>query len=188
MTFARASEPFQEPPRRQPHGPWMIGTAVLFLFFVPLLVITAEQHPASTPTATPSASAPLPQSPLVPPLPPPGAPWPPPPGAPQPPPCVLGYRLGPDGGTTWTAMTTLAGELTVRAGSGQGGPEQRLAEPEGVHPVTLTPALLRSGTPRATLTGTGAAGQAFDCVVGQQSQQRPPGQHPGPPGQPPGPR
>ena len=199
MTFVRASEPFQEPPRRQPHGPWMIGTAVLFLFFVPLLMITAEQHPASKPSArastTTSAMAAGPgqpgQTPVVPPLPPPGAPWPPPPGAPQPPTCVLGYRTGPDGGTLWTSMTTLAGELTVRAGTGAGGPRQRLAEPEGVHPVVLAASLTSSfpasfpasspaggGTLRATLVAT-ASGQTYDCVVGRQGQLSQPSQRPG---------
>jgi len=188
MTFVRASEPFQEPPRRQPHGPWMIGTAVLFLFFVPLLVITAEQHPAAEPSArastTTSAVAVAPGQPgqtpvVVPPLPPPGAPWPPPPGGPQPPTCVLGYRTGPDGVTLWTAMTTLAGRLTVTAGTGAGGPRQRLAEPEGVHPVVLTSFPPGGGTPRATLVAT-ASGQTYDCVVGRQGQLSGPSRRPGP--------
>lgn len=184
MTFVRASEPFQEPPRRQPHGPWMIGTAVLFLFFVPLLVITAEQHPSSkasaqgSPTPSAPAAGPSGQPPgrpagVVPPLPPPGAPWPPPSGAPQPPTCVLGYRAGADGRTVWTAMTTLAGELTVRAASRAGGPQQRLTEPEGIHPVALSPSLAslqaRGGTLRAALVAAGS-GRTFDCPVGRQGQ------------------
>jgi len=167
MTFVRASEPFQEPPPRQPHGPWMVGTAVLFLFFVPLLVITAEQHQAS-PAA--KASAPPPSLPVgLPPLPPPGAPWPPPPGSPQPPPCVLGYQTSPDGGLTWIAMTTLVGQLAVRSGPGAEAAGQRIAEPEGVHPVALSSSLARQHALVATLS-TGA-GRLFACLVGPVRQQ-----------------
>lgn len=161
MAFVRASGPAQEPPQRQPRGPLMIGIAVLLLFFVPLLVVTAER---SSPSPA-SSSSPTPDAP-IPPMPPAGAPWPPPPGAPQPPVCVLVYQPGPDGRTSWTAMTTRSGELSVAAGPGRSSRKQTLAEPEGVQPVTLIASLAQEQHLQATLSTDD--GQSFGCLVGRE--------------------
>jgi len=173
MAFSRSSEPFQEPPQHRPRSPLVIGVVVLFLFFVPLVVVTAVD---STPSPAQSSTGPVPPisvPPLsapprqgaphrVPPMPPPGAPWPPPPGAPVPPVCTLLYRAAADGGTVWTALTTSAGTLTVAAGS------LRDALPVGVAVarLRLPTALAQDHGLTAVLAGSG--GRTFDCVVGAQ--------------------
>ncbi|QMU70666.1 hypothetical protein [Streptacidiphilus sp. P02-A3a] len=175
MAFVRGPGPVQEPPQRQPRGPLLIGVAVLLVFFVPLLVVTAERgspsapSPSSSPALALSTAAP---GTRIPPMPPAGAPWPPPAGAPQPPVCVLVYRAEPGGGTAWTALTTLAGQLTVGPGSTGGAPGLTLPEPEGVNPVTLPAALARDHGLRATLVADG--GQRYGCLVGAERRQRHP--------------
>ena len=164
MAFVRGPGPAQEPPRRQPRGPLLIGVAVLLVFFVPLLVVTAERGSSSAPTpSTPTPDA------QIPPMPPAGAPWPPPLGEPQPPVCVLVYRVAADGGTAWTAMTTQAGQLAVGAGSA-GGARTLVPQPEGVNPITLPAALAPRHDLQATLSTS--AGQRFGCLVGRQRRQR----------------
>lgn len=163
MAFVRGPGPAQEPPQHQPRGPLLIGVAVLLLFFVPLLVVTAARGTSSAPAPT----TPTPDAP-IPPMPPAGAPWPPPLGAPQPPVCVLVYQVAADGRTAWTAMTTQAGQLAV--GSAGGGHRQTLPQPEGVAPITLPASLAQDHDLRATLSTSG--GQHFGCLVGRQRAQR----------------
>jgi hypothetical protein len=177
MAFVRSSEPFQEPPQQQPRGPLAIGIAVLLIFFVPLLVVIAMGR-GSTPApvaagptlVTPSDSVPGPSArrrPPMPPLPPPGAPWPPPPGAPTPPVCSLEYRVDADGGTSWTALTTMDGELSVTAVAGGEVHRQQLDFPAGVRVVALPRALSQDHGLGAVLSGSG--GRQFDCLVGPQA-------------------
>jgi hypothetical protein len=207
MAFSRSSEPFQEPPQHQPRSPLVIGVVVLFLFFVPLVVVTAADSgrssaaaqsrsraapdsapapgqvpagPVSVPAGPPpggpppqgslpggpaSAGPPRPGAPhRVPPMPPPGAPWPPPPGAPVPPVCALEYRAGADGGTVWTALTTSPGTLTVQAGPLRDSLHVGVA----VAQVRLPTALAGDHGLVAVLTADG--GRTFDCVVGAQRE------------------
>ena len=105
--------------------------------------------------------------PRMPPLPPPGAPWPPPPGAPVPPVCTLEYRVDPDGSTVWTALTAVKGRLTVEAGSAGATLRQLLEVPAEVGELPLTAAIARDHQLRATLSP--ADGAASTCLVGPQA-------------------
>ncbi|MFC1401056.1 MULTISPECIES: hypothetical protein [Streptacidiphilus] len=122
---------------------------------------------STAPTSTvPNASAGA-SRPLMPPLPPPGAPWPPPPGAPVPPVCALEYRVDAGGATTWTAMTALKGELTVESVSAGVAHRQRLQLPAEVGELPLPTAVARDHGLRATLSP--ADGTTTSCLVGPQA-------------------
>ncbi|WP_042392037.1 hypothetical protein [Streptacidiphilus carbonis] len=195
MAFTSSSEPFQEPPRRRSRGHAAIGVAVLLMFCVPLLIlVTAGPRTATdaagpvagagsdSPTAAPSArpagalGAPSPRVPrsprasgsgaAMPPLPPPGAPWPPPPGAPVPPVCALEYRVDASGGTTWTAMTAVKGELSVQAVSAGAVHRQDLKVDAEVGELPLSAELAQDHALRATLSP--ADGTPVTCLVGPQ--------------------
>jgi hypothetical protein len=171
MAFTRSSEPFQEPPQHGSRRLLAAGVVTLLVFFVPLLVIIARNQ-GHAPAQTASASPTLPPPPRrMPPLPPPGASWPPPPGAPVPPVCVLEYRDGPDGTTTWTAMTTRSGELAVTASAPASAPAKgshpyELRVPISVETIALPAALARDHGLHAVLT-TGDS--RVDCLVGPQA-------------------
>jgi hypothetical protein len=197
MAFIRSSEPFQEPPRSRAKGPLMIGIAVFLLFFVPVLVISmvarhplAGGPPAGGPGNGPLAGKdPLPGGPLpgapgpgapgpggpgpggfaqrVPPMPPPGAPWPPPPGAPKPPVCVLAYLVGADGSTVWTAMISQSGTLTVEDAAGSAHRDQ-LNVPVGIDPVALPAPLSQEHDLRAVLSSS-SGDRSYLCVVGAET-------------------
>lgn len=172
MAFVRSSEPFQEPPQRQLRGPLAIGIAVLFVFFVPLLVVIATSSGNVPAPAAGTAVAGTPGPPVqrlapLPPLPPAGAPWPPPPGAPQPPVCSLEYQVAADGSTSWTALTTMDGELAVTAVTGGRDHRQELRLSEGVRLVALPVSLSQDHRLRAVLSGSD--GRRFDCLVGAQA-------------------
>lgn len=196
MAFTSSSEPFQEPPRRRSRSHVAIGVAVLLMFCVPLLILVTASPPkkadadgtvadgvSGTPTNQASArpvgalGPASPSSPgdpsasasrlLMPPLPPPGAPWPPPPGAPVPPVCALEYRVGADGATTWTAMIAVKGELTVESVSAGVTHRQRLQLPAEVAEVSLQAAAARDHALRATLSP--ADGAPSSCLVGPQA-------------------
>lgn len=166
MAFIRSSEPFQEPPQHGSRRLLAAGVATLLVFFVPLLVIIArnQEHPPARAAGT-SPSAPPPGQ-RMPPLPPPGASWPPPPGAPVPPVCALEYQDGPDGATTWTAMTTRSGELAVTAAApAKGSHAHELRVPISVETIALPAALARDHGLHAVLT---TGGSRVDCLVGPQ--------------------
>ncbi|TDU03183.1 hypothetical protein EDD99_1600 [Streptomyces sp. 846.5] len=117
--------------------------------------------------ASPGVPRPSGSRPLMPPLPPPGAPWPPPPGAPVPPVCTLEYRVGSDGGTVWTAMTAVKGELTVEAVSAGATQRQALKVSAEVGELPLTAAIAQDHQLRATLSA--ADGTTSTCLVGPQA-------------------
>jgi hypothetical protein len=174
MAFTRSSEPFQEPPQPRSHGSLMIGIAILLVFFVPLLVVIAmDSRTVPVQAATgPSSSLrlpPRPAGPPLPPLPPPGAPWPPPPGAPVPPVCALEYRVAADGVTVtaWTALTTVAGELTVESASAGSVHRHDLSVTVGVQDLALPAPLAQEHDLHAVLSGS--AGQTFNCLVGPEA-------------------
>lgn len=180
MAFIRSPEPFREPPPRRTHGPLLIGIAVLLIFFVPLVVVSAMNSGGSPAmsgnSAAPSTRLPAPP-PAAPPLPPPGAPWPPPPGAPTPPVCSLVYGVEPDGTTDWTAMTTQQGELTVSATDTSGTVDRYgLRVPVAVEPITLPARFAPDHRLRAVLSV--GSGRQFTCAVGPATRMRahvPPG-------------
>ena len=116
---------------------------------------------------SPGTPRPSGSHPLMPPLPPPGAPWPPPPGAPVPPVCALEYRVDSAGGTTWTAMTAVKGELTVQAVSAGAIHRQELKVPAEVGRLPLSVDLAQDHDLRATLSP--ADGPASSCLVGPQA-------------------
>jgi hypothetical protein len=131
-------------------------------------------HPAvgavdASGAAAPASTAGRPSGarPFMPPLPPPGAPWPPPPGAPVPPVCTLEYRVDSNGGTTWTALITVKGELTVEAVSAGATHRQDLKVAAEVVELPLSAAIAQDHQLRATLSP--AAGTASTCLVGPQA-------------------
>ncbi|MFC1413616.1 hypothetical protein ACEZCY_30255 [Streptacidiphilus sp. N1-12] len=79
--------------------------------------------------------------------------------------CILEYRVDPGGSTSWTALTTLNGEL---AASGSTRPVHRstLELPEGVAAVTLPAALARDHGLRAVLSN---GSKHFSCLVGPEA-------------------
>lgn len=168
MAFIRSTEPFQEPPQHRSHWLLAVGIAALLVFFVPLLVIIAmgQNSPPARAEATGSPAT-LPPPQRMPPLPPAGVPWPPPPGAPVPPVCTLEYKVGADGGTTWTAMLTLSGKLAVSAPApAHGARPQELTVPAAVEVIGLHAALARDHGLRAVLTSSSGH---FDCLVGPEA-------------------
>lgn len=173
MAFVRSSEPFQEPPQPRSRGALVIGIAVLFVFFVPLLVVIATSPGNAPAPVTGTALAATPDRPTrrlpppMPPLPPEGAPWPPPPGAPQPPVCTLEFRVSADGSTSWTALTTLDGRLAVTAVAEGRTHREEIRLSAGVRPVALPASLSQDHRLRASLSGSG--GRRFDCLVGAQA-------------------
>lgn len=165
MAFIRSSEPFQEPPPRRSRGMLAIGLGVLLILFVPLLVVISQGSGTAPASAVPSAG---PSSrPRMPPLPPPGAPWPPPPGAPQPPECVLEYHAAAGGGTGWTSLISVPGELAVATGSAGDVRRQTLKVPVGVGAVALSAPIAADHHLRATLSS--GDGRSFTCLVGPEA-------------------
>lgn len=133
----------------------------------PAGAVDASGRARSDGAASPGAPRPSESHPLMPPLPPPGAPWPPPPGAPVPPVCALEYRVDSTGGTTWTAMTAVKGELTVEAVSAGAIHRQDLKVAAEVGRLPLTAAVAQDHDLRATLSP--ADGTTSSCLVGPQA-------------------